>query len=58
MIEYYEYVKEQLDKSISYNEYIAEQLDKSISWSEYISGVDKNFERKKIRKNKIKTLFK
>jgi hypothetical protein len=47
MIEYYEYVKEQLDKSISYNEYIAAELDKSISWSEYISGVDKNFERKK-----------
>jgi hypothetical protein len=52
MIEYYEYVKEQLDKSISYSEYIAGQIDKSISWS------DKNFERKKIRKNKIKNLFK
>jgi len=56
MINYEEYIAEQLGKSIGYSEYIAEQLDRNISYTEYLSGMydTKNLKRKK----KIKNLFK
>jgi len=44
-INYQEYLAENIDKNISYSEYIAENLDKSIDFSEYIAEhVDKNIE--------------
>ena len=51
MINYEEYVSEQINKSIAYSEYVAEQ----INFSEYLSGIydTKNFKRK----IKIKNLF-
>ncbi len=56
MINYEEYISEQLSKSIAYSEYLAEQLDRSISFSEYLSSV---YDSKNIkRKEKIKNLFK
>ena len=41
---------------IDYKEYVAEQIDRNISYSEYLSGVydTKNIKRKE----KIKNLFK
>ena len=55
MIDYKEYLKENLNKSIVYSEYLAEQIDKNISYTEYLSGIydKKNFKRK----TKIKNLF-
>jgi len=53
MIDYEEYITEQLGKSIG--EYIAEQIDRNINFSEYLAEVySKNIKRKK----KIKNLFK
>lgn len=56
MIDYEEYVAEQLSKSIAYSEYVSEQIDRNINFSEYLSGIydTKNLRRKK----KIKNLFK
>jgi len=55
MIDYKEYLKENLNKSIAYSEYVAEQIDKNISYTEYLSGIydTKSFKRK----IKIKNLF-
>jgi len=55
MINYEEYVSEQINKSIAYSEYVAEQIDRNINFSEYLSGIydTKNFKRK----IKIKNLF-
>ena len=56
MINYEEYIAEQLNSSISYSEYIAEQLDRNISYTEYLSGM---YDKKNVkRKEKIKNLFK
>ena len=56
MINYEEYISEQLNNSISYSEYIAEQLDRNISYTEYLSGV---YDKKNVkRKEKIRNLFK
>jgi hypothetical protein len=56
MIEYEEYIAEQLGESISYSEYIAEQIDRNISYTEYLSGI---YDTKNVkRKEKIKNLFK
>ena len=49
MINYEEYVAEQINKSISYSEYVAQQIDRNISY-----GMSKNVKRKE----KIKNLFK
>jgi len=56
MINYEEYVSEQINKSIAYSEYVSEQIDRNINFSEYLSGIydTKNLKRKK----KIKNLFK
>ena len=55
MIDYTEYLKENLNKSIAYSEYVAEQIDRNISYTEYLSGAydTKNYKRK----IKIKNLF-
>ena len=55
MIDYKEYLKENLNKSIVYSEYLAEQIDRNISYTEYLSGSydTKNYKRK----IKIKNLF-
>jgi hypothetical protein len=56
MIDYKEYIAEQINKSISYSEYVADQIDRNISYTEYLSGV---YDSKNIkRKEKIKNLFK
>ena len=56
MIDYKEYIAEQIDRNISYGKYVAEQIDRNISYSEYLSGV---YDTKNIkRKEKIKNLFK
>ena len=49
MINYEEYIAEQINKSISYSEYVAQQIDRNISY-----GMSKNVKRKE----KIKNLFK
>jgi hypothetical protein len=52
MIEYQEYIAEQINKSISYSEYVA----RNISYTEYLSGM---YDTKNVkRKEKIKNLFK
>jgi hypothetical protein len=66
MIDYKEYLKENLNKPIVYSEYLAgksslvdelvrrEQIDRNISYTEYLSAYDtKNYKRK----IKIKNLF-
>jgi hypothetical protein len=55
MIDYKEYLAEQINNSIVYSEYLAEQIDKNISYTEYLSGIydTKSFKRK----IKIKNLF-
>ena len=55
MIDYKEYLKENLNKSIVYSEYLAEQINRNISYTEYLSGSydTKNYKRK----IKIKNLF-
>lgn len=56
MIDYKEYIAEQINKSISYSEYVAEQIDRNISYTEYLSGI---YDAKNVkRKEKIKNLFK
>jgi hypothetical protein len=56
MIDYKEYIAEQINKSISYSEYVAEQIDRNISYTEYLSGI---YDTKNVkRKEKIKNLFK
>jgi hypothetical protein len=56
MIDYKEYIADQINKSISYSEYVADQIDRNISYTEYLSGV---YDSKNIkRKEKIKNLFK
>jgi hypothetical protein len=56
MMDYEEYIAEQLNNSISYSEYIAEQIDRNISYTEYLSGM---YDGKNVkRKEKIKNLFK
>ena len=56
MMDYEEYITEQINKSISYSEYVAEQLDRNISYTEYLSGM---YDGKNVkRKEKIKNLFK
>ena len=56
MIDYKEYIAEQINKSISYSEYVAEQIDINISYTEYLSGI---YDAKNVkRKEKIKNLFK
>ena len=56
MIEYKEYVSEQINKSISYSEYLGDQIDRNISFTEYLSGM---YDTKNVkRKEKIKNLFK
>ena len=53
MINYEEYITEQINKSISYSEYVAQQIDRNIS---YLSGM---YDTKNVkRKEKIKNLFK
>ena len=55
MIEYKEYVSEQINKSISYSEYLGDQIDRNISFTEYLSGM---YDTKNVkRKEKIKKLF-
>jgi hypothetical protein len=55
MIDYKEYIAEQINKSISYSEYVADSLNSlgNISYSEYLYK-PKNIKRKE----KIKNLFK
>ena len=56
MINYQEYIAEQINKSISYSEYVAQQIDRNISYTEYLSGM---YDGKNVkRKEKIKNLFK
>lgn len=50
-----EYVAENLSKSIEYSEYLAENIAMNISYSEYLA---ENLDNKRsIRKSKIKNLF-
>ena len=51
MINYEEYVAEQINKSISYSEYVAEQIDRNISYTEYLSGMQRILREKR----KLKT---
>ena len=51
-IDYKEYVAENLSKSIEYSEYLAENIAMNISYSEYLDDNKRN-----IRMSKIKNLF-
>jgi hypothetical protein len=61
MVNYAEYIAEQLDKNITYAEYIAEHIDNSLNYAEYIAEhIDhRNLakEQRELREKKLKRIL-
>jgi hypothetical protein len=61
MVNYAEYIAEQLEKNITYAEYIAEQIDNSLNYAEYIAEHidhrDLAKEQRELREKKLKRIL-
>jgi hypothetical protein len=61
MVNYAEYIAENLDKNIAYAEYIAENVDNNIIYSEYIAEHidhrDLAKEQRELREKKLKRIL-